>query len=577
MNRNDEEARRDEAKAQADEEKFALLEDPDMGKREHPGSTRPSQTEEAQTEDDFSLEVSPEEISDDDIYDDDEGLEAFDALEAALDAALDADAVPETPSEASEETEEDDEDEEPETMTELRTREITGKFEELIEMLDTKHYSDFRSEMEDINPVDAADFFNELPQARIPAVFKLLKKDTAADVFAELDSDVQERIISAMTDREISVILEDLALDDAVDLVEELPANMVHRIMRSATKETRSGINRFLSYPEDSAGSIMTAEFISLRRSMTCAEAINHIRKRGVDSETVYVAYVTDRSRVLHGIVPLRALLFAEPDEIIEDIMDPDVICASTLDDRETVAQTISKYGMLALPIVDGERRLVGLVTVDDAMDVMETEATEDIEKMAAILPTDKPYLKTGVWETWRKRVPWLLLLMLSATFTSTILARFETILDAATVSLAVFVPMLTGTGGNASGQTSATIIRGLSLGEIELRDVLRVLWKEIRVAFVCGVTVAAACFVKTMLVDFRLDFTLSNVEATLTVCLTMLSAVILAKIMGVLLPIGAKRVGLDPAVMASPFITTVVDTLTILIYVGIATLIMHA
>ncbi len=577
MNRNDEEARRDEAKAQADEEKFALSEDPDMGKREHPGSTRPSQTEEAQTEDDFSLEVSPEEINDDDIYDDDEGLEAFDALEAALDAALDADAVPETPSEASEETEEDDEDEEPETMTELRTREITGKFEELIEMLDTKHYSDFRSEMEDINPVDAADFFNELPQARIPAVFKLLKKDTAADVFAELDSDVQERIISAMTDREISVILEDLALDDAVDLVEELPANMVHRIMRSATKETRSGINRFLSYPEDSAGSIMTAEFISLRRSMTCAEAINHIRKRGVDSETVYVAYVTDRSRVLHGIVPLRALLFAEPDEIIEDIMDPDVICASTLDDRETVAQTISKYGMLALPIVDGERRLVGLVTVDDAMDVMETEATEDIEKMAAILPTDKPYLKTGVWETWRKRVPWLLLLMLSATFTSTILARFETILDAATVSLAVFVPMLTGTGGNASGQTSATIIRGLSLGEIELRDVLRVLWKEIRVAFVCGVTVAAACFAKTMLVDFRLDFTLSNVEATLTVCLTMLSAVILAKIMGVLLPIGAKRVGLDPAVMASPFITTVVDTLTILIYVGIATLIMHA
>ncbi|MBQ9780627.1 MAG: magnesium transporter [Clostridia bacterium] len=462
-------------------------------------------------------------------------------------------------------------------MTELRTREITGKFEELIEMLDTKHYHDFRTEMEDINPVDAADFFNELPESRIPAVFKLLKKDTAADVFAELDSDVQERIISAMTDREISVILEDLALDDAVDLVEELPANMVHRIMRSATKETRSGINRFLSYPEDSAGSIMTAEFISLRRTMTCAEAVSHIRKRGVDSETVYVAYVTDRSRVLHGIVPLRALLFAEDDEIIEDIMDPDVICASTLDDRETVAQTISKYGMLALPIVDGERRLVGLVTVDDAMDVMETEATEDIEKMAAILPTDKPYLKTGVWETWRKRVPWLLLLMLSATFTSTILARFETILDAATVSLAVFVPMLTGTGGNASGQTSATIIRGLSLGEIELRDILRVLWKEIRVAFVCGVTVAAACFIKTMLVDFRLDFTMSNIEATLTVCLTMLSAVILAKIMGVLLPLGAKRVGLDPAVMASPFITTVVDTLTILIYVGVATLIMHA
>ncbi len=575
MSRNDEEARRDENKA--DDEKFALSNDTDTGKREHPGSTHPSQNEEPEAEQKVSEEENPEEINDeeindDDIYDDDEGLEAFDALEAALEAET----APEEASKDSEKADEDDEDEEPETMTELRTREITGKFEELIEMLDSKHYTDFRTEMEDINPVDAADFFNELPQARIPAVFKLLKKDTAADVFAELDSDVQERIISAMTDREISIILEDLALDDAVDLVEELPANMVHRIMRSATKETRSGINRFLSYPEDSAGSIMTAEFISLRRSMTCAEAINHIRKRGVDSETVYVAYVTDRSRVLHGIVPLRALLFAEADEIIEDIMDPDVICASTLDDRETVAQTISKYGMLALPIVDGERRLVGLVTVDDAMDVMETEATEDIEKMAAILPTDKPYLKTGVWETWRKRVPWLLLLMLSATFTSTILARFESILDAATVSLAVFVPMLTGTGGNASGQTSATIIRGLSLGEIELRDILRVLWKEIRVAFVCGVTVAAACFVKTMLVDFRLDFTISNIEATLTVCLTMLSAVVLAKIMGVLLPLGAKRVGLDPAVMASPFITTVVDTLTILIYVGIATIVLH-
>ena len=575
MNRDDEEVRRDETEANADENKFALSDHTDVGKREHPGSTHPSQTEEngtpiASRKDNAALY---EDINDDDIYDDDEGLEIYDALEEKLDA----EEASATPDEVSEDTEDSDEDEEPETMTELRTREITGKFEELIEMLDTKHYSDFRSEMEDINPVDAADFFNELPLSRIPAVFKLLKKDTAADVFAELDSDVQERIISAMTDREISVMLEDLALDDAVDLVEELPANMVHRIMRSATKETRSGINRFLSYPEDSAGSIMTAEFISLRRTMTCAEAINHIRKRGVDSETVYVAYVTDRSRVLHGIVPLRALLFAEPDEMIEDIMDPDVICASTLDDRETVAQTISKYGMLALPIVDGERRLVGLVTVDDAMDVMETEATEDIEKMAAILPTDKPYLKTGVWETWRKRVPWLLLLMLSATFTSTILARFETILDAATVSLAVFVPMLTGTGGNASGQTSATIIRGLSLGEIELSDILRVLWKEIRVAFVCGVTVGAACFIKTMLVDFRLDFTLSNIEATLTVCLTMLSAVVLAKIMGVLLPIGAKRVGLDPAVMASPFITTVVDTLTILIYVGIATLIMHS
>lgn len=480
---------------------------------------------------------------------------------------------------ASESTDHDEneaEDEDAETMTEIRTQEIASKFETLIHLLDTKHYADFRGEMEEVNPVDAADFFNELPPARIPAVFKLLKKDTAAAVFAELEVEVQERIITAMTDREISVIMEDLALDDAVDLVEELPANIVRRIMRSATKETRADINRFLSYPEDSAGSVMTAEFIDLRGDMTCAQAVAHIRKTGIDKETVYVAYVVDSARVLEGIVPLRALLFSSADDIIEDIMDPDVICASTLDDKETVAQTIAKYDMIALPIVDGERRLVGIVTVDDAMDVMETEATEDIEMMAAITPTDKPYLKTGVWETWRKRVPWLLLLMLSATFTSTILAHYESILDAATISLAVFVPMLTGTGGNASGQTSATIIRGLSLGEIEMRDIFRVLWKEIRVALVCGVTVAAACFVKTMLVDFRLQFTVDNMQTALVVCVTMLSAVLLAKIMGVLLPIGAKRVGFDPAVMASPFITTVVDTLTILIYVGIASLLLH-
>ncbi len=548
----------------------SVSETTDMEKQAHPGSTQPPVFE-----DPFFAGADEDETVDDEEFWEEDNFFQTEADDAESGEALE-EHEGDAPSDSSDDKE-TEEDEEAETMTELRTREITGKFEELIEMLDQKHYADFRSEMEEINPVDAADFFNELPLTRIPAVFKLLKKDTAADVFAELESDVQERIISAMTDREISVILEDLALDDAVDLVEELPANMVHRIMRSATRETRAGINRLLSYPEDSAGSIMTAEFISLRRQMTCAEAINRIRKKGVDSETVYVAYVTDRSRVLHGIVPLRALLFAEADQIIEDIMDPDVICASTLDDRETVAQTISKYGMLALPIVDGERRLVGIVTVDDAMVVMEDEATEDIEKMAAILPTDKPYLKTGVWETWCKRVPWLLLLMLSATFTSTILARFESILDAATVSLAVFVPMLTGTGGNASGQTSATVIRGLSLGEIEMGDVLKVLWKEIRVAFVCGLTVAAACFVKTMLVDFRLVFTLSNVEATLTVCTTMLCAVLLAKMMGVLLPIGAKRIGLDPAVMASPFITTVVDTLTILIYVGVATLIMHA
>lgn len=465
---------------------------------------------------------------------------------------------------------------EEEILAEQRPQEMERKFAYLENLLDTRHYADFRQELEELNPVDAADFFDELEPHRIPAVFKLLDKDTAAAVFAELDIDTQERIITAMTDREISLIVEELALDDTTEMLKELPANMVHRIMKNATPETRTDINRFLAYPEDSAGSVMTAEFISLRGDMTCAEAITHIRRTGVDKETVYVAYVTDAARVLQGAVPLKSLLFASADEKIEDIMEEDIICASTMDDQETVASTVSKYDMLAIPIVDREYRLVGIVTVDDAMDVMETEATEDIEKMAAISPTDKPYLKTGVFATWKKRVPWLLLLMLSATFTSTILAHYESVLDAATISLAVFVPMLTGTGGNASSQTSVTVIRGLSLGEIEMRDIFRVLWKELRVATLCGITVAAACFAKTMLVDLKLVFTLETLEVAGIVSLTMFCAVVLAKLMGVLLPIGAKRVGVDPAVMASPFITTVVDTLTLLIFAAIAKLVLR-
>ncbi len=466
--------------------------------------------------------------------------------------------------------------EEEEILAEQRPQEMERTFENLENLLDTRHYADFRHGLEELNPVDAAEFFDELTPYRIPSVFKLLDKDTAADVFAELDIDTQERIIAAMTDREISQIVEELALDDATEMLKELPANMVHRIMKNATPETRTDINRLLAYPERSAGSVMTAEYIDLRRSMTCAEAIAHIRATGVDKETVYVAYVTDERRVLQGTVPLKSLLFASADDRIEDIMDEDIICASTMDDQETVANTVSKYDMLAIPIVDREYRLVGIVTVDDAMDVMETEATEDIEKMAAISPTDKPYLKTGVFETWRKRVPWLLLLMLSATFTSTILAHYESVLDAATISLAVFVPMLTGTGGNASSQTSVTVIRGLSLGEIELHDILRVLWKELRVACVCGLTVAIACFAKTMLVDLKLVFTPETLQVAGIVSVTMFCAVLFAKIMGVLLPIGAKRVGVDPAVMASPFITTVVDTLTLLIYVLIASAVMR-
>ena len=535
-----------------------------------------AEVEEADAEEDEDEEIHV------DIYAIDLDGETIDLCdEADEDEILDAEEeiteenVEEATREVIEEVTADIEEEE-EILAEQRPQEMERKFEYLENLLDERHYADFRADLAELNPVDAADFFYELNPHRIPAVFKLLDKDSAAAVFAELDIEVQERIITAMTDREISQIVEELALDDTTEMLKELPANMVHRIMKNATPETRTDINRLLAYPEDSAGSVMTAEFIDLRRDMTCAEAIARIRKTGVDKETVYVAYVVDKQRVLQGAVPLKDLLFASADDLIEDIMDEDIICASTMDDQETVASTVAKYDLLAIPIVDREYRLVGIVTVDDAMDVMETEATEDIEKMAAISPTDKPYLKTGVFETWKKRVPWLLLLMLSATFTSTILAHYESVLDAATLSLAVFVPMLTGTGGNASSQTSVTVIRGLSLGEIELGDIFRVLWKELRVAVVCGLTVAAACFAKTMLVDLKLVFTLETVEVAAIVSATMFCAVLFAKLMGVILPVGAKRIGLDPAVMASPFITTIVDTLTLLIYVGIAAAVLH-
>ncbi len=470
-----------------------------------------------------------------------------------------------------------------EEAAEVHVNLMEDKFNELVNMLDTKHYSDFIHSVEQLNPVDAADFFEFLPMQRIPAVFKLLKKDTAADVFAELDSDLQKKIITAMTDREISSIMEDLFVDDAVDILSELPANIVHRIMKNTTSETRAEINRFLSYPEDSAGSVMTAEFIDLRANMTCAQAIEHIRRTGVDKETVYTAYVTDESRILKGTVSFKDLLFSSPEETVSEIMDDGLIFAYTLDDKETVAQTISKYDLLALPVVDKEKRLVGIVTVDDALDVIKEETTEDIEKMAAIVPTDKPYMKTGVFETWKKRIPWLLLLMISAVFTSTIITHYENAIGTYAI-LTAFFPMLMDTGGNAGSQSSVTIIRGLSLDEIQTKDFFRVLWKEFRVSILCGVCIFAACFIKTILVDFRLQTTTlldngtvqNNIVIALIISITAFFAVVFAKIIGTILPIGAKRIGLDPAVMASPFITTIVDTVTLIIYFTIASHVLH-
>ncbi|MBE6699229.1 MAG: magnesium transporter, partial [Ruminococcaceae bacterium] len=416
------------------------------------------------------------------------------------------------------------------------------EFEALQELLLQKKYAELIQEIDKCNPVDAADLLSQFPEDQVSRVFRLFKKDIAAEVFAELDSDLQELIILHMTDREIGQMLEELYTDDAVDMLEEMPASVVKRIMKNATPETREEINRFLAYPEESAGSVMTSEFIDLRKNMTCEEAITRIRRIGLDKETVYVAYVTDAKRVLEGVVALKQLLFAEPHQLIGDIMNENVLYASTHDDREMVANMISHYGIIALPIVDKEKRLVGLVTVDDALEVIETEATEDIEKMAAMLPSDKPYLKTTVWETWKQRVPWLLLLMLTATFTSTIITKYEAAIGTYAI-LTAFFPMLMGTGGNAGGQTSVAIIRALSLGEIELKNVLRVFWKELRVGVLCGATLAVATFVKVMAIDFHFQMyststsgdVQNNLIISLAICATVFSAIVVAKAVGTL------------------------------------------
>jgi magnesium transporter len=443
-------------------------------------------------------------------------------------------------------------------------------FELLNSLLENKKYAEFMRAIDELNDIDAADYLESLPDELELSAFRMLKKDAAADIFAFMELDMQERLLSKMTDSELSMIIEDLFVDDAVDILEELPAIMVKRILKLSRPETRTLINKFLSYPDESAGSVMTAEFLDLHKEMTVAQAIDNIRRKGIDKETVYVAYVTNESRVLEGIVSLKDLIFAEPDALIGDIMETDILCANTLDHQAEVVDMIRKYDMLALPIVDKENRLVGIVTVDDAIDVIEEEATEDIEKMAAIVPSDKPYMRAGVFEIWKTRIPWLLLLMLSATFTGQIIAGFEEKL-AALPALIAFIPMLMGTGGNSGAQSSVTIIRGLAVGEIENSDVWKIIWKETRIAFLCGVVLAVCNFVKIILVDNMLFHNEVSVMANLVVSLTLVATVVVAKIVGCALPVVAKRLGLDPAVMASPFITTIVDAVSLLIYFGIA------
>ena len=443
--------------------------------------------------------------------------------------------------------------------------------ERIDELAKEKRYAELRDLFLPMEPADIALLLEEGKQEQMPLLYRLLPKETAAEVFVELEPESQEMLINGFSNTELTEVLDELYLDDAVDIVEEMPASVVIRILDKATPEMRKSINEILKYPEDSAGSIMNMEFLSLKKDMTVADAFKRIRRIGGELETINILYVTDPTRRLLGVLSVRELLLADEDDLIEDIMDPDVVWAKTTDDKEDVAQALSKYDFLAMPIVDLEKRLVGIVTVDDAMDVIEEETTEDFEKMAAMLPSDKPYLRAGVFDTWKARMPWLLILMLSATFTGMILNHYESALAACLV-LNSYIPMLSGTGGNSGTQASVAVIRALSLGEVDFSDVLAVLWKEVRVAFLCGAALAAANFVKMQLVDRLL---LGNDEVTMTVCLvvclTVMFVVIFAKCVGCSLPLLAEKIGLDPAVMASPFITTIVDATSLLIYFALA------
>ncbi len=442
------------------------------------------------------------------------------------------------------------------------------EFETIQELLQTQQYTRLRQLLVDLNDADIAACMEELPEQSMVKAFRILPKDLAADIFSYLDVDLQQMVITSLTDREAASIIDNLMADDAVDLLEEMPANVVKRLLENASPETRRDINHLLRYPEDSAGSIMTVEYVDLKENLTVEGAIDRIRRVGLDSETINICYVLDAQRRLLGTVALRYLLLSQPDETIGDIMHENVVSVHTHTDQEEVAHQFQKYGFTAMPVVDNENRLVGIITVDDIVDVIEEEATEDMEKMAALVPSDKPYMRTSVWETYKKRIPWLLLLMVSATFTGSIITSFEDALSVY-VALTAFIPMLMDTGGNAGGQASVTIIRGLSLGEIGYGDVPRILWKELRTAVLCGGTLAAANFAKLMLFD-RV-----GLAVALVVCLTLVAAVVMAMLVGCLLPMAAKKLGFDPAVMASPFITTIVDALSLLVYFQIAGLVL--
>ena len=445
--------------------------------------------------------------------------------------------------------------------------------EEIFDLIEKKRFVQLKQILSEMQPADIAEIFDEAKDKEIPVLFRILPKELAAEVFVEFDSDKQEILVNAFSDNELREVLDELFMDDAADIVEEMPATVAKRILRNTDANTRRMINQLLAYPEDSAGSIMTTEYIDLKRTMTVEEAIDRIRKKGINTETIYTCYVIGSRRKLFGTISLRDLVLSDRDEIVGDLMDENVISAHTLDDKEEVAAMFDRYDMLALPVVDKEGRLVGIVTVDDAIDVIQEEASEDIEKMAAILPGEKTYLKTGVFETFKSRIPWLLFLMISATFTGAIISTFEAKL-AQCIALVAFIPMLMGTGGNAGSQTSVSVIRALSLGDIEFKDILRVIWKELRVSVIVGVVLGIVNFIKLYLVDYLWLHTFdtgTEIVEMATICLTLICVIIVAKMLGAALPIIAKKMGLDPAVMASPLVTTILDAVSLLIYFGIA------
>lgn len=445
-------------------------------------------------------------------------------------------------------------------------------YEKLTHYFEERKFADLRMTLLDMEPADIAIYMeNNLEEKEQIMFFRLLPKELASDVFIETDTDTQEALIKAFTDKELKAVIDDMFLDDTVDIIEEMPANVVKRILKNSDPENRKQINELLEYPDDSAGSLMTTEFISLSANMTVDRAFEKIRQTGLNKETVYTCYVTNGKKILVGVVTVKDLLLADKEDVIENIMVSSVITANTLDDKEEVAQKFSKYDLLAMPVVDREGCLVGIITVDDAVDVLKEEATEDIQKMAAIVPNEKPYLKQSVWKIWCIRIPWLLVLMISATFTGIIINAYESKLNAISALLFACIPMLMDTGGNAGSQASVTVIRSLALGELKTKDVFKVLWKEVRVSVLLAATLSVVCFAKLMLLDnlvFGYDYT---PLICVVVSLSLLATVIIAKLVGCFLPIVAKKIKLDPAVVASPFITTIVDALSLIVYCSLS------